>query len=122
MLPVPTTNPAPYVRMRAHTTPSPNTQSTTAKKRQPTHMKTPEPDAKRPTRIPWTQQVKLLDDIGKYVVLDVEEMTQLGWTEFMRRRWGRGDFSSLSEVEHPARRLLQQYKHCGAPVVLMTGE
>ena len=34
----------------------------------------------------------------------------------------RGDFSSLSEVEHPMWRLLRKYKHCGAPVLLMLGE
>ena len=85
-------------------------------------MKTSEPDAKRPTQIPLPKQVKLLDDIGKYVVRNAEEVTTLGWTEFFCRKWGRGYFSSLSEVEHPARRLLRQYKHHGAPVVLMTGE
>ena len=37
----------------------------------------------------------------------------------MRRRRGRGDFASLSEVKHLARRLLRQYKHRGTPVVLM---
>ena len=39
----------------------------------------------------------------------------------MRRRRGRGDFASLTDVEHPARRLLRQYKHWGAPVVLASG-
>ena len=33
-------------------------------------------------------------------------------------RWGRGDFVSLEKVHHPARRLLRQYNHCGAPVSL----
>ena len=85
-------------------------------------MKTLEPDAKRPTRIPWPQQVKLPDDIGKYVVRDAEGVSRLGWKEFVRRKRGCGDFASLLEVEHPARRLLRQYKHCVAPVVLITGE
>ena len=40
----------------------------------------------------------------------------------MCRRQGRGDFASLSDVEHPARRLLRQYNNRGAPVMLMTGE
>ena len=40
----------------------------------------------------------------------------------MCQQRGRGDFASLLEVKHPERRLLQQYKHRGAPVVLMTGE
>ena len=60
--------------------------------------------------------------IGKYVFRNAEAVTRLGWTEFVRRQWGRGDFASLLEVKHPARRLLRQYKHRGAPVVLMTGE
>ena len=77
MLPMLTTNPALSVRTRAHTTPSPDTQSTTNKKRQPLQMKISEPDAKRPTRIPRPQQVKLPDDIGKYVVRDAEEFTKL---------------------------------------------
>ena len=94
----------------------------TTKKRQPLRMKTSEPDAKRPTQIPWPQKTKLPDDIGKYVVRDAEEMTRIGWTEFVCRIRGRGDFASLLEVEHPARRLLRKYKHRGAPVVLMTGE
>ena len=93
----------------------------TTKKCQPTRTKTSEPDKKRLTRIPRPQQVKLPDDIGKYVVRDAEEATQLGWTEFVRRQQGCGDFASLSDVEHPARRLFQKYKHCGAPVLLMTG-
>ena len=42
--------------------------------------------------------------------------------EFVRRRRGRGDFASLFEAKHPSWRLLWQYKHRGAPVVLMTGE
>ena len=122
VLPVPTTNPAPSVRTRAHTTPSPDTQSTTTKKWQPLGMKTLEPDTKRPTQIPRPQQVNMLDDIGKYVVRNAEEVTRLGWTEFVHLRWESGDFASLSEVEHQARRLLHQYKHCGAPVMMMTGE
>ena len=50
-----------------------------------------------------------MDDIGK----------KIGWTEFVCWRQGRGDFASLSEVENLERRLLRQYKHRGAPVVLM---
>ena len=121
MLPVPTTKPAPSVRTRAHTMPSTETPSTT-KKRTPLRRKTAEPDTRRPARIPRPQQALLPDNIGKYVVCDAEEVTRLGWTEFVRRQRGRGDFASLSEVKHPARCLLQQYKHRGAPVVLMSGE
>jgi hypothetical protein len=35
-------------------------------------------------------------------------------------RQGRGDISSLDKLRHPARRLLRQYKHRGAPVILRT--
>ena len=117
MLPLPTTNPTPSVRTRALSTPSPNTPSN--KKRTPPKRKTSEPESKRPARVPWPQQARLPDDIGKYVVSNAEEFTWLGWTEFVRRRRGCGDFSSLLEVKHPARLLLRQYKHRGAPVMLM---
>ena len=39
----------------------------------------------------------------------------------MRRQQGRGDFASLADVKHLAQRLLRQYKHRGAPVVLTSG-
>ena len=119
MLPVLTTNPAPSVRTRALPTPSPNTPPN--KKRMHPRRKTLEQDAKQPAHIPRPLQARLPDDIVNYVVRDAKEVTRLGWTEFVHRRPGRGDFASLSEVKHPARRLLRQYKHRGAPVVLMTG-
>ena len=122
MLPVLNTNPSLSVRTRALTTPSTNTQSTTTKKQTSLRMKTSEPDAKRPTCIPRPQQALLQDDIGKYVVRNAEGVTRLGWTNFVRRQRGLGYFASLPEVKHPARRLLRQYKHRCAPVVLMAGE
>ena len=121
MLPVLTTNPTPSVRTRALANPSNKTPPTT-KKRTPLRRKTLEPDAKRQAHIPRPQQALLPDDIVKYVVCNAEEVTRLGWTEFVRRQRGRGDFASLSLVKHPACRLLIQYKHRSAPVVLMTGE
>ena len=66
-------------------------------------------------------QASLPDDIGKYVARDAKEVERLGWAEFVRRRRGRGDYSSLADVKHPAQRLLRQYKHRGAPVVLASG-
>ena len=120
MHPVPTTNPAPSMRTRVLATPSTNTPPN--KKRTPPWRKTSEPDAKRPARIPQPHQARLTDDIGKYVVRIAKEVTRLGWTEFVRQLQGRGDFASLLEVKHPACRLLRQYKHRGAPVVLMTGK
>ena len=79
---------------------------------------TSEPTPKRPTRIPRPKQASLLDDIGKYVARDAKEVKRLGWADFVRRRRGRGDFASLADIKHPARCLLQQYKHRGSLVVL----
>ena len=118
MLPVPPTNPAPSVRTRALTTPSPHMPP--KKRTQPRRM-TPEPATKRPTQIPRPKQAQPPNNIGKYVARDAKEVTRLGLTEFVRRRRGRGDFASLADVKYPARRLLRQYKHHGAPVVLMSG-
>ena len=119
MLPVPTTNPAPSVRTRALTNPSPNTLPN--KNRMHPRKKTLKLEAKRPAHIPRPHQAQLLDDIGKYVVRDSKEVLRIGWVEFVCRRRSRGDFASLSEVKHPARRLLRQCKHHGTPIVLMTG-
>ena len=78
---MPITNSALSMRMHATTTPSPDTQSvTTTRKCQLTRMKTLEPDAKQPTWIPQPQQVKLPDNIGKYIVRNEEEVTWIGWT------------------------------------------
>ena len=118
MLHVPPTNPDPSVGTQALTTPSPHTPP--QKRTKPRRM-TSEPAAKRPSRIPRPNQVQLPDNIGKYVARDAREVKRLGWTEFVRRQRGRGDFASLEDVKHPARGLLRQYKHRGAPVVLMSG-
>ena len=104
MLPVPPTNPAPSMRTRVLTTPSPHTPP--KKRTQPRSMKS-EPAAKRPTRIPRPKQDQLPDDIGKYVARDAKEVKRPRWTEFVRRRRGRGDFTSLADVKHPLQRLLQ---------------
>ena len=75
MLPVPPTNPAPSVRTRALTIPSPHMPP--KKRTQPRRM-TSEPAAKRPTRIPRPKQAQLPDNIGKYVVRDAKEGMRLG--------------------------------------------
>ena len=84
MLLVLTTNPAPSVRTRKIANPLTNTPPN--KKRTPPRRKTSEPDAKRPAHIPRPQQARLPDDIGKYVVRNNEEVTMLGWTNFVRRQ------------------------------------
>ena len=112
---MPPTNPASSVRTRSL---SPLSNMPPQKRPQPRRT-TSEPAAKRPTRIPRPTQATLPDDIGKYVARDAKEVQRLGWAKFVRRRHGHGDFASLADVKHPARRLLRQYKHRGAPVVLM---
>ena len=58
------------------------------------------------------------DDLGKLITRDAALVKECGWEAFVASRRGRGDFANLSEVDHPVRRLLRQYKHRGAPVVL----
>ena len=111
---MPPPNLAPSTRTQA---PSPLSDLPPQKRPLPRRINS-EPTAKRPTRIPRPTQASLPDDIGKYVARDAKEVERLGWAEFVRRRRGRGDFASLTDVEHPARCLLRQYKHRGAPVVL----
>ena len=106
MLPVLTTNAAPSVRTRALATPSNNIPPNT-KKRTPLRRKTSEPDAKQTARIPQPQQALLPDKIGKYVVRDAEEVTSLGWTEFVRQQGVRGDFAFLSGGEAPGMSLIE---------------
>ena len=59
----------------------------------------------------------LSQDLGKCIARDVELVQKLGWNNFVRQRRGRGDLS-VSNVPHPAARLLHHYKHHGAPVKL----
>ena len=60
------------------------------------------------------------EELGKLVARDVEVLRKEGWSALVRRRRARGDFSSLDDVDHPARRLLKEYKHRGVPVKLTT--
>ena len=47
-------------------------------------------------------------------------LSRLGWHEFVKRRRGRGDITSLKNVKHPARRLLFLLESQGAPVQFST--
>lgn len=58
-------------------------------------------------------------ELGKSILRDVQLVDDLGWEAFVRQRRRRGDLGKL-EGNHPANRLLHQYKHHGAPVVLST--
>ena len=61
---------------------------------------------------------ELPSELGKLVHRDVALLKQLGWTKFVQHRRRRGDFASLDDVHHPAKRLLlRHYKNHGAPPV-----
>ena len=78
--------------------------------------------ASREPRAPRPRQDTLPPDLGEFITRDSRLVRELGWEEFVARRRGRGDFADLLQVQHPARRLLRQYKHRGAPVVLADAE
>ena len=59
-------------------------------------------------------------DLGEFIDRDVKLLNQLGWRGLVTHRRPRGDFTSLNNVLHPARRLLHFYKHHGAPVKFST--
>ena len=61
----------------------------------------------------------LPQDLGKFIARDVRLLKRLGWHDFVKERRRRGDFASL-KFEHPARRLLLQYKSRGVPVKFHT--
>jgi hypothetical protein len=60
------------------------------------------------------------DELGKLIDRDLKLLNSLGWEALVSMRQSRGDISSLDKLRHPARRLLQQYKHRGAPIILRT--
>ena len=57
------------------------------------------------------------DELGELVERDEEEVKKLGWNKFVKQRTGRGEFTDLTRVKHPARRLLRQYGARGVPVM-----
>ena len=59
---------------------------------------------------------KLKDRIEK----DKSLFENLGWKEFVKRKRSGDDFGNLNKLPHHTRRLLRQYKHRGAPVVVKT--
>ena len=59
-------------------------------------------------------------ELGELIQRDVELLSQLGWQKFVKQRRGDGDIASLNNINHPARRLLLNYKHRGAPVKFST--
>ena len=75
------------------------------------------PNAKRAS-IESSQE--LPEELGEYIDRDVKLLQQLGWNTLVSSRRGEGDFTSLSNVQHEARRLLRQYKYRGVPVKFST--
>ena len=59
-------------------------------------------------------------DLGECISRDVKLLDKLGWHGLVNQRRPTGDFSSLTNVHHPARRLLKLYKYRGAPVKFAT--
>ena len=59
-------------------------------------------------------------DLGECISRDVKLLDKLGWHGIVAHPRPTGDFSSLSNVNHPARRLLKLYKYRGAPVKFAT--
>ena len=59
-------------------------------------------------------------ELGELIQRDVELLSQVGWQTFVKQRRSDGDIASLNNINHPARRLLLNYKHRGAPVKFST--
>lgn len=84
----------------------------------PSHAPVSPPNSKRAK---YTHTNTVGSDLGKLqsmIDTDVADFKRLGWTEFVKHKRPSDDFGSLHDLHHPARRLLRQYKHRGAPVVL----
>jgi hypothetical protein len=78
----------------------------------------PQPPSKRTTATLPSGIIS--EELGELICRDVDLLTRVGWRDFVKHRRGRGDFSNLDNVNHPARRLLRQLKHQGAPVKFST--
>ena len=63
---------------------------------------------------------ELSNELGKLINQDVKLLAQVGWPKFVQLKQARGDFTSLTNIDHPAKRLLLHYKHRGAPVKFST--
>ena len=59
-------------------------------------------------------------ELSECVRRDAELLKKLGWKKFVLQRRTKSDFTSLDEVNHPAKRLLKHYKSRGTPVKFST--
>ena len=74
-----------------------------------------------PTKKPRTTRpiATISDELSKYIVRDSHLVATQGFEQFVHNRRYPGDFTDLHRIRHhPAHRLLRQYGHRGAPVVL----
>ena len=87
-------------------------------------QKPKEPEGLPPVSVPTPKRAPRQEptstELGEYVREDAELLKRVGWPDFVKHLRSRSDFASLDEVHHPARRLLNFYKHRGAPVKLAT--
>ena len=101
------------------TTDNITTASTTAK------AKRPLPDAFVPSpkrsaaSLPSCDE-RISPELGKLIDESVVLLKKVGWQNFVQLRRKGGDFSSLNNIHHPAKRLLKHLKHRGAPVKFTT--
>ena len=101
-----------------HPSPSPCAQSPTAPVKRSAPFGLSSATTPKKAAIDLAQSVPT--DIGEFIDRDVKLLKQLGWHGLVTHRRPRGDFASLNNVLHPARRLLHLYKHHGAPVKFAT--
>lgn len=101
------------------TTDNITTASTTAKDKRPL------PDAFVPSpkrsaaSLPSCDE-RISPELGKLIDESVVLLKKVGWQNFVQLRRKGGDFSSLNNIHHPAKRLLKHLKHRGAPVKFTT--
>ena len=96
-----------------HTTASYTAAASPVRKRPPPVIALP---AKKRATFP-AENYRLPKDLGECVHKDVELLRRVGWQRFVKARRNGGDLSDLSNVDnHPARPLLNHYRHRGVPV------
>jgi hypothetical protein len=65
------------------------------------------------------QQASVDLTLRKYIDIDLQLLSTLGWEEYIQECQGRGDIGDL-EIEHPASCLLRHIGKKGVPIVLTT--
>ena len=77
-----------------------------------------------PIEAPSRQQLmstSIPDDLGKLIEDDHKLFLQLGWEQFIRLKRGRGNFTSLQKLRHPAKRIIKHYSTRGVPCIQPLG-